>query len=275
MNWRLKHLKQFCFFAGIILTMVVVVLALSGKLFSASKTLAQEIAAPETAAPETLSVYKLSGWLWSYNIGWVELAKVYADAETGKLAGYGWSYNIGWIDFAPIGPYPEEPQNAAKIDFTAVAESGISGKINGWLRAINGLRDDNGGWDGWIKLDNVKIKNTPITNGWLLNKAAAVSNKKQLSGFAWGSGNVGWLDWSGADIEFTEISGPEWKEVFEPKPYPSGGSSGDASGGETGTVEPIPSAGETAGEEPAVSEPGGIIESILKLFQPRKEVAPQ
>lgn len=279
MNRKLKYPKRFCFFAGIALAAAVAVLTLKGKLFSIPEILAEEMKKTEkTAAPQSFSVYKLSGWLWSYNIGWVELTKVYADAETGGLAGYGWSYNIGWVDFAPAGPYPEEPQNSAKIDFAAASQPAI----NGWLRVVNGLREDSGGWDGWIKLVNVKIKGTQA-NGWLPKaEAANVSAKKQLSGFAWGSAAVGWLDFSGADIEFVgDITVPEQiddiKDVFGPKFVPSGGGGGGAAGvgekavGEEGGA----AAGEAEKETEAPEEDRGIIDDILKLFQPRKEVAPR
>lgn len=272
MNWKLKHLKQICFFAGLILLAIVVAWNWRGRLFSAPQILAkEEIAVSETAAPPSLLVYKLSGWLWSYNIGWVELAKVYADAETGELAGYGWSYNIGWIDFAPAGPYPEEPQNSATFK---------NGEFNGWMRAVNGLREDNGGWDGWIKLTNVKINQEELSGLFPQAEAANVSAQKKLSGFAWGSTVTGWLDFSRANIEFEEITDPEEikdiQGVFEPTGGGENGGGGSGGGGGGGGENGEGSEEPTLGGETGTPEEGnGIINEILELFQQRIEVAPQ
>src|SRR3989338_5679677 len=117
----------------------------------------------------------LSGYAWSDNIGWVSLSGsgygISADSN-GKLSGYAWSDNIGWItaNESELSGCPQNPCRA-KINGNA---------FSGWLRALaNG-----GGWDGWISLSG----NSP-SYGVTQNQSTAA-----LSGYAWGSTVVGWLD---------------------------------------------------------------------------------
>ena len=130
------------------------------------------------ASPGTLP---LSGYAWSSNIGWISFNGattdgntygVYIDDVTGNLSGYAWSSNIGWIDFAPAGPYPEAPNNSAKVDLG-------TGAVTGWARALSAISAD--GWDGWINMSGV-------TSAY-----DATTNKNKLTGFAWGDEVVGWV----------------------------------------------------------------------------------
>src|SRR3989344_4563888 len=77
--------------------------------------------------------HRISGWIWSWNIGWISLdcnntgaAVDYGldiDFESGNptepVTGYAWSSNAGWIDFQPAGPYPASPANAAQFNRSA------------------------------------------------------------------------------------------------------------------------------------------------------------
>jgi hypothetical protein len=119
----------------------------------------------------------LSGYAWSDNIGWVSLSgsNYGIDVDNnGKLSGYAWSDNIGWItaNESELSGCPSNPCRA-KINGNA---------FSGWLRALS----NGGGWDGWISLSG-KNPDYGITQ----NQGTAA-----LSGQAWGSDIVGWLDFS-------------------------------------------------------------------------------
>ena len=118
----------------------------------------------------------LSGYAWSDNIGWVSLSGssygLSMDAN-GKLSGYAWSDNIGWIT-ANQSELSGCPSNPCWAKFNANA-------LTGWLRALSW----GGGWDGWISLSGSGYGVTQDQSG-------------VLSGYAWGSDVVGWLDFSAA-----------------------------------------------------------------------------
>lgn len=131
----------------------------------------------------------VSGWAWSDNIGWISLncintngcgASDYGvsiDPVTGNMAGYAWSDNIGWISF-----------NAAETSGcpTGSCQANINintGISSGWAKALAG--NSSSGWDGWISL---KGSNYGIN----LNTGTGV-----LSGYAWGSSVVGWVQFNG------------------------------------------------------------------------------
>lgn len=130
----------------------------------------------------------LSGYAWSDNIGWVSLSgSNYGLAldNNGKLSGYAWSDNIGWI-------------TANESELTGCPSNPCRAKLNGnafsgWLRALS----NGGGWDGWISLSG----NSP-SYGVTQDQSTAA-----LSGYAWGSDVVGWLD-------FSQASGPTCTPVY-------------------------------------------------------------
>jgi len=154
------------------------------------------------AGPE----HNVSGWAWSENIGWISLNSkncdlnnndfidivcggddstikvinygVKIDSNDGTFSGYAWSENIGWINFAPEGPYPEEPQNAARL---------INNTVSGWIRAE--AHDDS--WDGWIKMSGTTTENEPY--------GVSISNDGKLHGWAWGGNVVGWISFNCAE----------------------------------------------------------------------------
>ena len=130
----------------------------------------------------------LSGYAWSDNIGWVSLSgSNYGIAidNNGKLSGYAWSDNIGWIT-ANESELSGCPQNPCRAKLNGNA-------FSGWLRALS----NGGGWDGWISLSG----NSP-SYGVTQNQSTAA-----LSGYAWGSTVVGWLD-------FSQASGPSCTPVY-------------------------------------------------------------
>ncbi len=162
----------------------------------------------------------VSGWAWSDNIGWISFNSLNCDADsdgfsdgvpvdcpafgtaipnygvnvdfqTGDFSGYAWSENIGWINFAPVGPYPEAPNEIVKLNTDGTT-------ITGWARACAGAADvatcsgaanpSAGGWDGWIKLSGV----SPIDG----SSYGVTLNNEFFNGFAWGDTVVGWVDFN-------------------------------------------------------------------------------
>lgn len=158
----------------------------------------------------------VTGWAWSSNIGWISFNGanygVTLEAD-GDLVGYAWANprdpigpdgdpkfnNIGWIKFNPEGPYPGTPNESAHLDET-------TGAVTGWARACAAAPTPgscNGGvgtnanandWDGWIKLSGNKIDGNPWTESV---RAVKVNDAvRSLTGYAWGSEVVGWIDFS-------------------------------------------------------------------------------
>lgn len=132
----------------------------------------------EFAFADTLS---LSGYAWSDNIGWVSLSGsgygVSVDSSD-NLLGYAWSDNIGWIQFGGLdtGSMPSGSGTQKK-------NAQINGNsFKGWIRALS----NGGGWDGWISLSGA---------GYGVSQSPSTA---ALSGYAWGSDVVGWLDFSTA-----------------------------------------------------------------------------
>lgn len=157
----------------------------------------------------------VSGYAWSGNIGWISLnctntsctspATNYGlniDAS-GNVYGYAWSSNIGWIKFGGLASFgfPSGPG-------TSSTEAKVNGNnITGWVRACGGLntvttpqinqttpnsscygvsRTD--GWDGWISLSGT---------GYGLNINSINTTTSSITGYAWGSDVVGWIQFNG------------------------------------------------------------------------------
>lgn len=119
-----------------------------------------------------------SGWAWSSTVGWMSFNcatdavpgscaasnyyGVTVDTTTGELSGYAWSENIGWISFNQLetSTPPEEPY----IGETFIAHlDTVTNQFSGWGRVLSvcevppntlpcATADNEGGWDGWIKL---------------------------------------------------------------------------------------------------------------------------
>ena len=104
-----------------------------------------------------------------------------------NLTGYAWSLNLGWIKFAPE-LYPTGVCGATNDCYGAKIVKGASvDEVKGWARVCSvyqsdcsgTLRSDSelGGWDGWIRMHNVKRQ----ANGGYF-------------GYAWGDLNLAWLN---------------------------------------------------------------------------------
>ncbi len=130
----------------------------------------------------------MTGWAWSDTIGWVSLnGSGYGVSVNTDLTvvGYAWSDNIGWVRFGGLSGFPGGVPSNTNATF-------VGNALVGWARACAGTvandcvsasRAD--GWDGWIYLGN-----TGHGDG------VTASPSGPLSGFAWGSDVVGWLDFS-------------------------------------------------------------------------------
>lgn len=126
----------------------------------------------------------LKGYGWSDNIGWVSFSSTNESPATapygvsvasdGALSGYAWSDNIGWVSFNENSGCPIEP---CQPKF-------LGSNLTGWAKALSA---DNKGWDGWISLSTQTGE--PIAYGPILSG-------NTISGFAWGSDVVGWIDFS-------------------------------------------------------------------------------
>jgi hypothetical protein len=169
--------------------------------------------------PETITGGPIKGWAWSSTIGWISLNckntggddctswGVSVDPATGNLSGYAWSAGndprgntsgIGWIKFGDFATTPDvaggSPGNA-HMDFA-------SGQIGGWVRACAGAADpanceggtnpNSGGWDGWISLSGSEYP-SPDTSATEFGGVTLNTNTGNIRGFAWGSTNVGWV----------------------------------------------------------------------------------
>ncbi len=137
----------------------------------------------------------ITGYAWSDNIGWVSLNGSSYDltlAPSGNnqvITGYAWSDNIGWIEFGGLSSFPSAAGTQA-----INAEVLPSGQVVGWARACAGtlpgdcssMTSRGDGWDGWIYLGS-----TGNGDGLTLSNGT-------LTGFAWGSDVVGWLQFNGS-----------------------------------------------------------------------------
>ncbi len=153
----------------------------------------------QTSNPPTQKY--LSGFAWSSNIGWISLqGSSYGVnlSPAGELSGFAWSSNIGWISFnkADLSSCPSGACTAT-IDLN-------SRKVDGWARVCSGTlsKDCKGaartdGWDGWIHLSGT---NHPSPYAAGNGGVTYVPSTTKLSGFAWGSEVVGWIDFSGVSI---------------------------------------------------------------------------
>lgn len=161
-----------------------------------------DIASPNFGT--TISAYlSANDWILAAKIDGVKV-KVYYEESAGSpapggsdyavivdqnenLTGYAWSLNLGWIKFAPE-LYPTGVCGATNDCYGAkIVEGGTIDEVKGWARVCSvyqsgcsgTLRSDAelGGWDGWIRMHNVKRQ----ANGGYF-------------GYAWGDLNLAWLN---------------------------------------------------------------------------------
>ncbi|MGB2631932.1 MAG: hypothetical protein WBC48_03365 [Minisyncoccales bacterium] len=149
----------------------------------------------------------VGGFAWSSNIGWVSFNNVAVDGvagdggaqnygvkidSDGNISGYAWSDNIGWISFneADIAGCPS---GVCKAEM-ATTPSGGKYAITGWARVLSVKNEpaNNGGWEGWIKLDGIYI-----------------DSAGDFHGFAWSEMVLGWLSFNSADCDGTICTADE------------------------------------------------------------------
>src|SRR3989338_2718317 len=119
----------------------------------------------------------MGGYAWSDTIGWISLSGSNYGLSidgSGKLSGYAWSDNIGWIT-ANESELSGCPSNPCRAKWNG-------NQLAGWLKALAGGTSSSGGWDGWISLSG--------------SNYGVVDNNGVISGYAWGSDVVGWVDFS-------------------------------------------------------------------------------
>ena len=142
----------------------------------------------KTQVAESGTGENLSGYAWSDTIGWISMnctnpatcgAHNYGVtvARDGALSGHAWSEHIGWISF-----------NAADVagcpnGSCAPRLNRSTGVIEGWAKALGGGTANSGGWDGFISLSGANYRVRVDQCDW--------------SGYAWGSGVVGWVQFGG------------------------------------------------------------------------------
>jgi hypothetical protein len=149
------------------------------------------------------------GYAWFQNIGWVSLSYLGPGGPAdygvniepnGAFFGYAWSPNMGWIDFSPEGPYPADPTAVSPSPWAACLDLPGDGQtcdgagdytVTGWIRACSVFNDyacgttadktldpNAGGWDGWIKLNNI----------WIDTSVSPA----QFHYWAWSDNGLGW-----------------------------------------------------------------------------------
>lgn len=148
----------------------------------------------------------LSGSAWSGNTGWITFNcadtntctvgqnyKVTVDSATGVLSGYAWSDNIGWVSFM-AGDTATSACATATGSTAAACTPKISNMtgaatMSGYAKVLAA----SGSWSGFINLSGVTVS------------ASVNSAPRSLSGFAWGSDVVGWIDMSGVSVASTSM----------------------------------------------------------------------
>jgi hypothetical protein len=105
---------------------------------------------PEPNVGATVTDHDMTGFIWSENVGWINLDPIYGGVSNdgdGRLSGYAWGENVGWINFDPNVP----------------------NDVNCYGVTI----DSNGDFNGWAWAENV---------GWVhFQSAAPVAYKVQTS----------------------------------------------------------------------------------------------
>jgi hypothetical protein len=180
------------------------------------------------SVPDDSSAQRLTGYAWSETIGAISFeeagSRVEVD-EDGYLNGFAWSPNVGWVQFGGLSDFPS---NAGGTNARLTAD-----ELIGWARVCSGTVDGDcvsasrtDGWDGWISLmgfsgpfDSGYIGSGtaakpassiedgvdgPETSGFSDNLDYGIrldTDTNQFAGFAWGSTNVGWVDFSAVGVE--------------------------------------------------------------------------
>lgn len=148
------------------------------------------------------AVLDLHGQAWSSDIGWINFNcadtaagctnayKVQYDDTTGNLSGAAWSSNIGWLSFNRVAPGAagNPPNSDIGGGSGPIARINLStGKVEGWARFLSNDGTGVNKWDGWVKL-------TSTGSDPVFGVTRAGNN---ITGAAWGSLNVGWINFCG------------------------------------------------------------------------------
>lgn len=149
---------------------------------------------PPARAATAASSLPIGGYAWSSFMGWIHFSNpsygygVSLDTTSNVLSGYAWSPYFGAITF-------NQTDLSNCPSGTCIAQIS-NGKLTGWARscavfqnksACSGALDPkSGGWDGWIHLSPANGTTYGVTYA-----------NNCLSGYAWGSRDVGYISFSG------------------------------------------------------------------------------
>ena len=199
---------------------------------------------------------KVTGYAWSETIGWLSFNSLNCDTNgdgksegvsgcpaagtsmasygvtatddgnnsTATMAGYAWSENIGWISFnqADLAGCPSGTCKAW-LDTTC---PGNKCYFNGWAKVLSVNAGNNGGWDGWIHLNNNGICDTNgdgkseggtgcPASGTAVYGVYVDQTTGNLIGYASGSsevttGTIGWVEFTGkgGKIDYQFLAAP-------------------------------------------------------------------
>ncbi len=183
------------------------------------------------------------GYAWSSNIGWIKLndcddpaapatcstpgyGVTVSPTAPGTISGYAWSSNIGWINFNDATCPTSGCTPGARADWNNPNGDG-SVNIRGWARACSvyasgcsgtlKTNDYLGNWDGFIALDSVTAGGTGGV--WGLK----IDNTNSISGYAWGSEVIGWIQSISGKVSTSALNGATL--VANPTSIQKGGSS--------------------------------------------------
>jgi hypothetical protein len=175
----------------------------------------------------TATEHNIHGQWWSSNIGWVYFncgdipvgGQVHFGVDedsSGSWVGTAWSDSVGWIQFGGLTcPTSTTHPATGTTDCNVhnLLNGGTSDQIVGWARATDptfaGNTGNTGGWDGWISMNGLNDQNPAVaqvqTSTLYKTTAAhtAVSGQRAITGFAWGSDDVGWLGFQSAYVDTT------------------------------------------------------------------------
>ena len=178
--------------AILVIVIIAALAILAVVLFGSGK--AQAATTPDTT---------MHGYAWSSTIGWVSLNcaegtatgtsvcttsnyAVNVDPTSKAITGYAWSSNVGWISF-----YPADTSSCG-----TAASINSSNALVGWARVISGTVAS--GADGCISLSGASP-----AYGVTYDPVAGT-----ITGYAWGSTNVGWLQFNGTLTLTPPVSTP-------------------------------------------------------------------
>ncbi len=131
------------------------------------------------ATPSGTERINLSGYAWTSTVGWISFEQTSVSDCASQIVVGSRQPNVSgcspYIDYTGVGPYQVRGYARA----CAVFKTGCSGDLK--------ENEERGGWDGYISLNSGNG-----SWGWQLS-----ADKTKISGYAWGSEVIGWLDVDG------------------------------------------------------------------------------